>query len=49
MYLLEEGHVAAVPGAPFGAPANMRFSYAASMENLEKAFDRVEKVLGNLD
>ncbi len=30
--LLEEGHVAAVPGEAFGAPGYLRFSYAVADE-----------------
>jgi aspartate aminotransferase len=45
MYLLEEGHVAAVGGVAFGAPNCIRFSYAASDEQLIEAMKRVKKVL----
>lgn len=45
MYLLEEAHVACVGGTAFGAPNCIRFSYAASDENLIKAFDRVKVAL----
>jgi len=38
--LLEAG-VALVPGSAFGAPGCMRLSFATSMENLEKALDRI--------
>ena len=48
MYLLEEGHVAAVGGAAFGAPDCIRFSYAASDENLTKAMLWVKEALGKL-
>ena len=37
MYLLEQGHVACVGGDAFGAPGHIRFSYATSDENIEKA------------
>ncbi len=40
-YLLEEHLVALVPGAAFGDPNGIRISYAASMDNLQKAFDRI--------
>lgn len=39
--LLEEQLVAAVPGSGFGADGHLRISFATSMENLEKAFDRI--------
>ena len=44
--LLEEVYVAAVPGSGFGAPENIRFSYATSMDKIEEGMDRVEKLLG---
>jgi len=44
-YLLEEEHVALVPGTAFGAPNGLRISYASSMEDLETAMDRIEKGL----
>jgi aspartate aminotransferase len=48
MYLLEEGHVAAVGGLAFGAPECIRFSYAASDEQLVEAMRRVKKALAGL-
>jgi len=48
MYLLEEGHVASVGGVAFGAPNCIRFSYAASDDNLIEAMDRVKKALAAL-
>jgi len=44
-YLLEKGEIAMVPGSAFGAPGYMRISFATSMENLEKAMGRLDKVL----
>jgi aspartate aminotransferase len=44
-YLLENGEVSMVPGSAFGAPGYMRISFATSMENLQKAMERLEKVL----
>lgn len=43
-HLLENAGVALVPGSAFGAEGYMRLSFATSMENLEKALDRIEKV-----
>lgn len=43
--LLEEEHVALVPGTAFGAPNYVRLSYATSMEQLEKAVRRIERFL----
>ena len=48
MYLLEEGHVACVGGAAFGAPDCIRFSYATSDENLVEAMKRVKNALEKL-
>jgi len=41
-YLLEDHHVALVPGTAFGAPDGVRLSYASSMEDLETALERIE-------
>jgi aspartate aminotransferase len=43
--LLEKGGVAGVPGTGFGAPGHIRFSFAVSMETLEKALERLGNVL----
>ena len=45
-YLIAEANVALVPGTAFGAPGHARISFATSMENLEKAMDRLEGVFG---
>jgi aspartate aminotransferase len=45
--LLNEGGVAVVPGSGFGAPGHMRISFACSMATLEKAVDRMARVLGS--
>ncbi|NTW52380.1 MAG: pyridoxal phosphate-dependent aminotransferase [Chlorobiaceae bacterium] len=42
-YLLKDHFVATVPGDAFGAPDNLRLSYAASIEELEKAVNRMRK------
>jgi len=44
-YLIEKGGVALVPGSAFGAPGYGRISFATSMENLQKAMDRLQKAL----
>ena len=49
MYLLEEGHVACVGGAAFGAPNCLRFSYATSDENIVEAMNRVKEALAKLN
>ena len=43
--LLEKAGVAGVPGTGFGAPGHMRFSFAVSMQTLDKALERMGKVL----
>ena len=48
MFILEEGHVACVGGDAFGAPQCIRFSYATSDENIEKAIERVKDTLSKL-
>ena len=42
IYLLENAHVATVTGDAFGAPNNIRISYAASKENIIKAIERIK-------
>ena len=49
MFLLEEGHVASVGGAAFGAPDCIRFSYATSDENIIEAMKRVKDTLAKLN
>ncbi len=44
-FLLIEAGVALVPGSAFGAPGNMRLSFATSMEVLEDALSRISKAL----
>lgn len=48
IYLLEEAHVACVAGTAFGAPDNIRLSYATSDENLVEAMKRIKDALANL-
>ena len=45
-YLLQEAHVAAVPGSAFGNDNCFRLSYAASEESLREAIRRIKEVLG---
>ncbi len=45
-YLIGEANVALVPGTAFGLAGHVRISYATSMDNLEKAMDRLEGVFG---
>jgi aspartate aminotransferase len=44
-YLLEVAKVAVVPGEGFGAPDHVRFSYAASLENIKEGVNRILQVL----
>ncbi|NGQ94522.1 pyridoxal phosphate-dependent aminotransferase [Brevibacillus sp. SYP-B805] len=41
--LLEKEKVALVPGSGFGSKENVRISYAASMEQLEKGIERIKR------
>ncbi len=43
--LLEKSLVALVPGSGFGCEGYVRWSYATSMENIEKGLDRLEDFL----
>ena len=45
LYLLEEAHVATVTGDAFGNGNCIRISYAASVENIKEAIDRIAKAL----
>jgi len=44
--LLTEAHVAMTPGEAFDAPGFLRISYAASMDQLREAWERVQRFLG---
>ena len=48
--LLQEEHVAAVPGSAFGAGGEgfVRCSYATSYEKIEEALFRIERFIGRL-
>ncbi|MGH7935055.1 MAG: pyridoxal phosphate-dependent aminotransferase [Candidatus Binataceae bacterium] len=46
--MLNEGHVALVGGNDFGAPEHVRLSYATSVDNLNGAFDRMERLIAKL-
>ncbi len=48
MYLLEEAHVATVPGEAFGDPSGFRISFATSDENIVKAIERIKSALSKL-
>jgi aspartate aminotransferase len=44
-YLIEKAKVAIVPGSAFGCVGHIRISIATSMENLEKAMERIKKAI----
>ena len=46
--LLDERHVALVPGAAFGSDANVRLSYACGMDEIEEGLSRIRDFCGNL-
>jgi aspartate aminotransferase len=48
LHLLEEANVALVPGDAFGDDRYVRISYATSLENIEKACERMRQALGKL-
>ena len=47
-YILNEGHVAVVPGSAFGSPECIRISYAASEDMIKEAINRIKNVLTKL-
>lgn len=48
MYLLNTAHVSSVMGDAFGEPNCVRFSFANSMQNIEKAWQRIADALAQL-
>jgi aspartate aminotransferase len=48
MYLLNTAHVSSVMGAAFGEPNCVRFSFANSIENIEKGWARIADALAKL-
>jgi aspartate aminotransferase len=48
MFLLNTAHVSSVMGDAFGEPKCVRFSFANSMENIEKAWARIREALATL-
>ena len=43
-YILEQAEVAVVPGSAFGLDGYIRLSFATSMQNLEQAMSRLQKI-----
>ncbi len=48
MYLLNTAHVSSVMGDAFGEPKCVRFSFANSMQNIEKGWARIKEALSRL-
>jgi len=48
MYILNTAHVSSVMGDAFGEPNCVRFSFANSMQNIEKAWGRIKDALAKL-
>ena len=48
LYLLNTAHVSTVGGTAFGAPKNIRISYAASDANIKEAIKRISKAISDL-
>jgi aspartate aminotransferase len=46
-YLLTESQVVTTDGAGFGADGFLRLSYATSMENLQKAIERIKSLFNS--
>ncbi|HEY4684367.1 MAG TPA: pyridoxal phosphate-dependent aminotransferase [Candidatus Acidoferrales bacterium] len=46
--LLEQEHIAVVPGEAFGTPGYLRLSYATSMERIEEGLRRLERFFARL-
>jgi len=47
-WLLDDAHVAVVPGSAFMAPGHMRLSYAVSVEDIDKALARIAQAAATL-
>ena len=47
-YLLEEAKAAVVPGEDFGSQEHIRFSYATSLEDIEKGCKRIQEAVEKL-
>jgi len=48
LWLLEDVHVATVPGTPFGAPGHLRFSYACAESDILEGVGRIRERLAAL-
>ena len=45
LLLLSRAHVGVVPGTDFGAPGQVRLSYATNLESIHKALERIARLL----
>ena len=45
--LLQKAHIVVTDGAGFGADGFLRFSYATSLENLERAVGGMKRLFGS--
>jgi aspartate aminotransferase len=48
-FLLEQAHVAVIPGIGFESPENVRLAYATSLANIKEGMDRMEAALALLE
>ena len=48
-YLMDKVHLAVVPGLAFGEDSCLRFSFAVSMEQIDKGVDRLSEALAELN
>ena len=48
MFLLNQAHVATVPGSAFGLEGYLRLSYATADDKLRQAIDRIAKAVAML-
>jgi aspartate aminotransferase len=47
-YLLNDAHIAVVPGEPFGSQNHLRLSYATSMTNITRGLERLGQAFAKL-
>jgi len=47
-YILDEAHVAVVPGKAFEYPDHIRFTFAVSMESIKKGLSRIKTAIDKL-
>jgi aspartate aminotransferase len=48
-YFLEQAKVAVVPGEDFGSNEHIRFSYATSIQDIEKGCERIKEAVSRLE